>query len=96
LLSQKTGGPPAAWAFPLIRVQGRAFSSYESTTIAPKARPREMLMTTQNSVSHMAYLLEPGCKRRKSGETNAPEGPAFPTFLEGRCTGKNARNRLLM
>jgi hypothetical protein len=52
--------------FPLIRVQGRAFSSYESTTIAPKARPREMLMTTQNSVSHMTYLLEPGCKRRLS------------------------------
>src|SRR4029079_15455349 len=47
-----------------------------------------MLMTTQNSVSHMAYLLEPGCKRWKSGDTNAPERSAFPTFLEAIFAGK--------
>lgn len=47
-----------------------------------------MLMTTQNSVIHMAYLLEPGFKREKSGEKNAPERSAFPTFLKVRFTGK--------
>jgi hypothetical protein len=49
-----------------------------------------MLMTTQNSVSHMAYLLEPGCKRRESGEANARERSSFPTFLKAKFAGESA------
>src|SRR5574339_48842 len=67
--------------FPLIRVQGRAFFSKASTTIAPKARPREMLMTTQNSVSHMAYLLEPDCKRREVWRDKRVRPAGVPNFF---------------
>ena len=50
-----------------------------------------MLMTTQNSVSHMTYLLKPGCKRSKSGESNAPIRFAFPIFLKVPYVGKIVR-----
>src|SRR5262245_31886849 len=40
-----------------------------------------MLMTTQKSVSHMAYLLEPGCKRREVWRDQRARTISVPNFF---------------
>jgi hypothetical protein len=52
-------------------------------------------MTTQNSVSHMAYLLEPGCKRREVWQNQRARTGRVPNFFGGQICRQNTRNRLL-